>query len=74
MVGEENKELINNWFDDSIGFYAAHGDITEDRVELTAQTNIAIQKVATSLRILCRSAWDKWLDTNKPEEGKERTK
>ncbi|TVU49582.1 hypothetical protein EJB05_00896 [Eragrostis curvula] len=63
FVGEEYQKLINNWFNNSRDFFEANGEVKERRVTVTEQTVEAIKKVRRSISILCRSAWDSWLET-----------
>jgi hypothetical protein len=62
-VGGTNRVLINNWYDMSIEFYEESGAPQPKRViSIVESTGVATKKVAKSVLILCRSAWDDWVE------------
>ncbi|KAK8458447.1 hypothetical protein SEVIR_3G379632v4 [Setaria viridis] len=60
VVGETNKHLINDWCNTSRDFYK-ESEGTERVIIIAESTGAATKKVAKSVRILCRSMWDKWV-------------
>jgi len=57
--------MINNWYDDSLAFFEVQGE--ETSVSVAAMANAAVAKVAHNIRILCRSAWDFWLQNTQAQ-------
>ncbi|KAF8776693.1 hypothetical protein HU200_003421 [Digitaria exilis] len=70
QVGVTNKNLINRWSNMCRDFYWENGCVKRD-VKLAENTGPATQKVAKSVRILCRSPLDNWFEENNVPAMKE---
>jgi hypothetical protein len=69
QVGEKNRLLINGWSDTSRDFYEENGGTKEIVISPTTSANV--RKVYDGVQILCRSRWDRWIETNVPQPKKQ---
>lgn len=67
LVGEAGKDLINNWDGTCDKFFGKNCDMT---VTLNDDTKDPVKKVAKSVRILCRTKWDAWLQEKNKDAPK----
>jgi hypothetical protein len=59
-VGKTFKDMINDWSVICDEFFTENGD--QMTVTLSNNPNGPVKKVAKSVRLLCRTKWDAWLE------------
>lgn len=57
-IGGEIAKLINNWCDNSMTFY---NDVAGVSKVVISEASDVVCSTAETLRIMCRSRWDKWV-------------
>jgi hypothetical protein len=66
FVGENLQQLINSWCRKCLNFYKENQE--QQTVVLTKESSTVIKEIAQEFSILCRSAWDRWLEENGKED------
>jgi hypothetical protein len=66
FVGENLQQVINSWCRKCLNFYKENQE--QKTVVLTEKSSTVIKEIAQEFSILCRSAWDRWLEENGKEE------